>query len=273
MHIAAINSQKIQSLVEYLAPFERQALFLLGNILNHLQPSFLYAAQEKNEILGLCGYYPTFQSCAIFSKNAAASIQLAKTAAKRHPIAALLGMADMVKPAYELFLEMGKEPIGSPEKLFFELEIGRDFIPFPPLEGTIRPIQEKDVDAAVLLTRYLHSEPPYEPIREVERVQIRSSPLMFCLELDGKVVSIASTNGKAIKAFQILGVVTDPAYQRRGFAKAVCSHMIKHMQRAGAERAIIFTDPDNIAAKKCYLDLGFKITDRFYIALYKVDAK
>jgi ribosomal protein S18 acetylase RimI-like enzyme len=67
--------------------------------------------------------------------------------------------------------------------------------------------------------------------------------------MEGKVVSIASSNGLAIKAFQILGVSTDPDYQRKGYAKAVCSFLISHMQEKGATKAVIFTGEENIAAK------------------------
>jgi hypothetical protein len=41
------------------------------------------------------------------------------------------------------------------------------------------------------------------------------------------------------------------------------------MQKKGAEKAVIFTGKENIAARKCYLDLGFQITDGYYVGLFE----
>jgi predicted GNAT family acetyltransferase len=73
----------------------------------------------------------------------------------------------------------------------------------------------------------------------------------------------------ALEAFQILGVVTDPLFRRRGFAKAVCSHLIATMRDRGAKKAVLFTTPDNAAARKCYLDLGFVITGQYDVAVFE----
>ena len=125
------------------------------------------------------------------------------------------------------------------------------------------------MDAAVRLHRLIHSISTEQPITEEERAKIRLSSVTFCMEINEKIVAIASSNGLAISAFQILGVATDPAFRRKGYAKAVCSHLIRHMEQWGAARAIIFTGEENIAARKCYLDLGFQITDRYYAAIFQ----
>ena len=106
MIVVECNHQSTQSLVEYLAPFETQALFLLGNLLHSKQPCFLYAAMQNDEIRGICGYYPVFCSCSFFSQDTTASRALGRYVAEKHPICALLGMKEMVKPAYDLFLEL-----------------------------------------------------------------------------------------------------------------------------------------------------------------------
>jgi ribosomal protein S18 acetylase RimI-like enzyme len=64
-------------------------------------------------------------------------------------------------------------------------------------------------------------------------------------------------------------VATDPAYQRRGYAKAICLHLIELMQKKGAHKAVIFTDKENIAGQKCYLDLSFEITDEYFLAYFE----
>ena len=271
MEITAVDSSEPgvrQRLIDYLRPVETRALFIVGNVQANFQPSFLYTAQNNGALVGVCGYYPTFRSCSIFSETAEASRALAHKIFDQHIIGALLGMAEMAKPAYDELLKLGKVALNSPEQLFLELAM-ENFQPHFTREGIIRSIENRDVDAAVLLHRQIHQQSTEKPITEEERIRIRASSVKFCLEIDGKIVTVANSNGLAIEAFQLLGVSTDPAFQRRGFAKAVCSHLIAHMQKKGAKTAVIFTGADNIAAIKCYMDLGFRVTDRYYIAEFE----
>jgi GNAT superfamily N-acetyltransferase len=267
-------------LTDFLSPYETQALFLLGNELNPKQQCVLYAFVATHPlevprrqgpdttVLGVCGYYPAFRSCSLFTLTPEASEALGTHVAKRHPITALLGTAQSAKPAYEALMTMGYTPLGAPEKAFFEMDIAKDFRPVPCPAGIIRPLEPQDEDAAIMLLRHMNSPPIAGPITNEERARLRANPIIFCLELDGKIVSLASTNGKAIHAFQILGVVTDPAYRNRGYAKAVCSHLIAFMKETGATRAVLFTGKENAAATRCYRDLGFTITGDYYVALF-----
>jgi len=157
--------------------------------------------------------------------------------------------------------------ITNPQHEFFELDM-KNFKPFFTKDGKITSIEKDDIDNAVLLLRYLDNIPKETPITNEERTKVLASSEKFCLKIDRKIVSIASSNGLAIKAFQILGVVTHPDYRNKGYAKAVCSYLISHMKDKGANKAIIFTGEDNIAAKKCYLDLGFQIVDKYYFAIF-----
>lgn len=256
-------------LVAYLAPYEVHALFLLGNLQNRFKPAFTYVAKENNQIVGICAYYPIFQSCTIFATSPEAAKTFAKIVLREHPtVTALLGMSKMVAPAYAEFIASGRMPKKSPEADFFELTI-KNFIPFVLPNVLIRPITDSDVATVARLHRLIHHAPLEDPITEEERARVRASTISFCVEVDGNIVSVATSNGLALRAFQILGVATDPAYQRRGYAKAVCSHLIEFMREKGAEKAIIFTGNENAPARKCYLDLGFQITDKYSVALFK----
>ncbi|MEI6242239.1 MAG: GNAT family N-acetyltransferase [Chlamydiota bacterium] len=261
------NDQVRKELISYLAEQETKALFLVGNLQESSLPSFVYVAKLKGKMVGVCGYYPSFGSVSIFSENAEASTEFAKVVIKQHSISALLGMADMAKPAYEVFVANGMVSKSPPEQFFLELKMD-DFKPYVCKEGKIRAVEEKDEDTVVLLMRQLHGASKAEPITEAERLRVRSSSVMFCLEIEDQIVCIASSNGMAIKAFQILGVVTDPKFQKRGFAKAVCSHLISYMKNKGARNAVIFTGKENIPAQKCYFALGFNITDKYFFAMF-----
>ncbi|MBF8262465.1 MAG: putative acetyltransferase [Parachlamydiales bacterium] len=121
-----------KALIAYLKPHETQALFLLGNLQSHFQPSFVYVAKKNNRMVGVCGYYPTFQSCTIFTESSAVSQTFALVILNKHSsINVLLGMANMTKPVYDEFVVQGREPINAPEKLFFELTM-KNFKPFTP---------------------------------------------------------------------------------------------------------------------------------------------
>ena len=273
MHIVEADlgkKQVCQDLIAYLRPHETHALFLLGNFQNHFQPAFTYIAKENNRIVGVCGYYPTFQSCTVFSESSEASRAFAQTVLRKHSsVNSLLGMSKMVEPAYAEFVALGCKPISPPEMDFFELAT-KNFKPFSLPGVSIRQVTYQDIDSVARLQRLIHHVIAMDaPITEEERVKVRTSDASFCLEADGKIVAVANSNGLAIHAFQILGVATDPAYQRRGYAKALCSHLIQFMQKKGAEKAVIFTGKENTAARKCYQDLGFQITDDYCVGLFE----
>jgi hypothetical protein len=131
-----------KELIAYLALHEAQALFLLGNLQSHFQPAFTYIANENNRVVGVCGYYPTFQSCTIFSESDEASKAFAQIVLKKHPMVnTLLGMSKMIEPAYAEFVAAGRKPINPPERDFFELAM-EHFKPFSLPEVLIRPVAD-----------------------------------------------------------------------------------------------------------------------------------
>jgi len=260
------NCQK--ELIDYLAKNEARALFLIGNLTQNFQSSFIYVAKQNKQIIGVCCYYYIFKSCSIYAETDVASKELAKKVIAVHSISSLLGMKHMIKPAYEEFLKYKKKAINNPEKLFFELDMN-NFKPYFTEDGEIGPIEKNDIDEAVLLQRQIHNIPKENPITEEDRLKVIKSSVKFGVKINGKLISIATSNGLAIKAFQILGVATKSNYKKKGYAKAVCSHLISYMKKKGANKAVIFTGENNTAAKKCYLDLGFQIVDKYYFALFE----
>lgn len=263
------NAASRSELVAYLSRQETQCLFLLGNLLHPFGPSWLYAARSEGKLVGVGGYYLPFRAFSLFSESASVSRALARHVAHLHSVTALVGMASMTQPAYEELLAQGLKTLGDPTNDFYELD-ALSFQPFVSKEGLIRPMEPRDVDPAARLSRLLQSEPSTAPVDDEERRKILSTSLRFCLEMNGRVVSMASSNGLCVKAFQILGVATDPSFQRKGFARAVCSHLISFMFAQGATKAVLFTGQKNVAAQHCYTALGFQITDRYYVGRFQV---
>jgi len=261
-----------KEIVQLLQKNEKASLFPLGNLFNNLLPTKCYCAYENNTLIGVCDYYGIYKSACIYTESNEVSKQFGKILAQEKelqtPLETLLGMENMVHPAYEELIRSGKKPSNTPQKNFFELSLD-NIQPFYVETGLIRPIEEKDATEAALLRRYIHNTTQEKPVTDIEREQILRNPEKFCVEIDGKVASIAFSNGIALEAFQILGVATAPQYRGKGLAKALCTFLISHMQEKGAKTAVLFTDLDNIAATKCYQSLGFSITDTFYVAQFE----
>ena len=128
-------------------------------------------------------------------------------------------------------------------------------------------MRETDLPQVVRLLRHLRNDWALDhPVVEQEELaNARLAILRHVLEIDGRIVSIASTNGKGITAFQVMGVVTAPDARGRGYAGAVCTSLHHDMARQGATRCVLFTPPDNLTAQRCYQRLGFRQTGMFYI--------
>jgi predicted GNAT family acetyltransferase len=253
-----------EAMVSFLLPHEKYALFLLGNLKNPHFTGNYFVARNRGKIQGVAAYFPLFSSCSLFTEDPAISREFAKVL-REFPVKTLLGMDFCTKAAYEEFLKAGFVPARNPSQIFMELSLTNFRFVDSKSGGVIRRMEEKDVDGVILLHRFLHHTHE-APVQEEERERIRLTDVTYCMELDNKIVSTACSNGLAGKVFQILGVVTHPDYQRRGCAKAVCSHLIRHFEKEGAKEATLFTGHDNINAQRCYKALGFIPTCDFYMA-------
>ncbi|MBN1915080.1 MAG: GNAT family N-acetyltransferase [Parachlamydiales bacterium] len=261
------DEQQCKEIVNYLVPHERQSLFLLGNLLSSVIPFDLYVVRQDEHIVGVLGYDLLFQSCSVFSATKEASRALGEHVVQLYEIRGLTGMKVMAHPVLDVFLRYGLQSLKDAEKVFLECDL-RSFQPFALSAGKIRRVEARDVDKVVLLKRYLSAISLDQPISAEEQSKALAGE-SYCLEIDGKMVSVASTNGLVVKIFQILGVATDPLFRGRGFAKAVCSYLMQRMKERGAERAIIFTDRENDVALRCYKALGFQQTDSYYCVSFK----
>ncbi len=250
---------------EYLEPHESHALFLLGNMKMEFPGSHLYAASEGGQWLGIAGYYDSYTSVALFAENAKASRALVRHASVAHPeIRFLSGAESCAGPACDELLSLGYRLNSDPQLAFMALE-GQP--PYQKGEELCRPFREEDIDGIAWLLRYRHGRPLGAQATPAELENIRRTYLCHVLVREGKVISVASTNGMGIRTFQILGVATDETFRGQGFAAAVCASIIREMGRRGAARCVLFTEKDNIPAQRCYFRMGFQLAGTFYLAL------
>lgn len=248
----------------FLAPHEPHAMFILGNLRTNRKTD-LYVAGNNGQWAGVCGYYGTFKSLIPFSTDQQVVRELVNHMASIHPeINWLNGIDYMAAPAYEQLLSLGYRPGNDPHQVFMELE-GQP----PPQAGEslCRLFRDDDAEQTVRVLRAMDPEKePDAPVTQEELCQIRLNPDRWVLVQDDQVVSTAATSGMGIRACQIIGLATDAGYRRRGYASAVCAHLIRAMANRGARSSLLFTGHENFAAQRCYHGLGFRITGKYYVA-------
>ena len=257
-------------LIDYLTPYECQALFLIGNLVNgHAGAHFYYLARDGNRHLGLAGYFPRFRSASLFTEDPAITRTLVTHLTQCHPQIDFLTAVESVGiPACDQIYTLGYVPANDPRQTFMELAIPDDF-PQVPHEEHARPIEPRDGEAAAILMRSLQAPDRTGPVTDAELERVLLNRERVVLEIEGQVVSTATTNGVGVHAFQILGVSTSPAHRNRGYARAVCAALIRRMQATrSARHAVLFTGLENAAAQRCYRSLGFRTTGTYYMAKF-----
>lgn len=80
-------------------------------------------------------------------------------------------------------------------------------------------------------------------------------------------VSYAVFNAMLPDIVQIGGVWTAPEFRGRGYARSVVAGSLLSARKQGVERAVLFADPGNEAARRAYLFLGFHIVGDYGLVL------
>ena len=256
-------------LIDYLTPHETQALFLIGNLVNGYAGSHYYVAREGDRYAGVAGYFDRPRSASLFAEDAAAARALVTHLTQHHPQIDFVNAVESIGvPASDQMQALGYLPANDPRQTFMEFTIPDEF-PKVPHEEHARPIDPRDGQAAALLMRALQAPDRTGPVTEAELERVLMNPQRMVLEINGQVVSTATTNGVGVHAFQILGVSTNPAHRNRGYARAVCAALIRRMQATrNARHAVLFTGLENAAAQRCYHSLGFRTTGTYYMAKF-----
>jgi RimJ/RimL family protein N-acetyltransferase len=117
----------------------------------------------------------------------------------------------------------------------FDVESRNPLMACPP--DAFRPMM-----AAAIAVRFEATDPQY-PGR-----------MRTIATIDGAVAGHASLGGIEGVA-ELYGVVTEPAFRRRGVASALCSALMQwHFDRGGS---LVFLDAENLGAEALYQRLGF----------------
>jgi len=80
-------------------------------------------------------------------------------------------------------------------------------------------------------------------------------------------VSYSVFNAMLPDIVQIGGVWTAPEFRGRGYARSAVAGSLLSARKQGIERAVLFADPTNEAARRAYLFLGFRIVGDYGLVL------
>lgn len=259
-----------RGLVQWLAPHEPHALFLLGNLAAKFPGSHLYVGYRDGVMVGIGGYYERPRSVCPFALDPGSAIAILRFIAARHPqIDAVNAIESIGLPCAQAMQQLGYQLEDDPRQVFMELPLPPGGLPHVTHEDNVRLMESSDAQRVAALMRHLQRPGDTSPITQAEIDRLLGNKNRVVLEVDGQIVATANTNGIGIRAFQLLGVVTDPEHRNRGYARAACAALIRRMHAQGAQHAVLFTNPDNLSAQRCYSRLGFRITGEYCMALFK----
>lgn len=80
----------------------------------------------------------------------------------------------------------------------------------------------------------------------------------FVLEVERQPVSMCTYNAQAGDMVQIGGVWTPSGLRGRGYARSVVAGALRNGRREGLKRAVLYTEPENVMARRAYEALGFQ---------------
>jgi len=80
-------------------------------------------------------------------------------------------------------------------------------------------------------------------------------------------VSFSGFNAMVPDAVQIGGVYTPPELRGKGYGRCAVAGSLVAAQAQGVSRSILFTGKDNVAARRAYLALGYRIVGEYGLVL------
>jgi len=89
----------------------------------------------------------------------------------------------------------------------------------------------------------------------------------WVLVAGSRPVSYSVFNAMLPEIVQIGGVWTPPECRGRGYARSVVAGSLLAARKQGVQRAVLFADPLNAAARAAYLALGFRIVGDYGLVL------
>lgn len=95
----------------------------------------------------------------------------------------------------------------------------------------------------------------------------------FVLREEGRPVAFSGFNARLPDVVQVGGVFTPPALRGRGHARSVVAGSLLAVRDTGVPRAVLFTERENLAARRAYLALGFRVVGDYGMVFFEAAAR
>jgi len=263
--IRELHAADRQAILDLAYRRERENLFLIGNLESSaaFSENRFFGAFRGDDLQAVSAWFGRFGSFVAAGEEAVIpSVVDAAAEAKVH-----IESVPMVQPLASLVVlqlhRRGLIPRPEHQSLFLELKRQA----FRPQESTARPAREEDRDALVLLQRALHERSADAPITQQERNRIMIEAAVVA-EADGVIAATATAGVRSRRFAQMVGVITDARFRRRGLAAGCVSALCQQCFAEGKEAVLLFTEAHNLAAQALYAKLGFTIIGDFLLAEY-----
>jgi RimJ/RimL family protein N-acetyltransferase len=273
------------ALRDFLAPYEASSMFLLANSRaaglvdqgQALQGTYV-AAIEPGKWSGVAAHY--WNGILVLQAPEARTLEpVARAAILRsgRELRGLVGPREQVFGALRaLSLQDRPTTHDSREKLY-ELSLAELRVPDALASGRIvcrRPrASELDVLAAWRAEFSIESLglSDGDDLRAESRADLvrqdANGSVWIALE-DGRPVSLSAFNARLPAIVQVGGVYTPPEWRGRGYARCAVAGSLLAMRQAGAERAVLFTEEKNSAARAAYEALGFRVVGDYGLVIF-----
>ena len=273
------------ALRDFLAPYEASSMFLLANSRaaglvdqgQALQGTYV-AAIEPGKWSGVAAHY--WNGILVLQAPDARTLEpVARAAILRsgRELRGLVGPREQVFGALRaLSLQERPTTHDSREKLY-ELSLVQLRVPDALASGRVvcrRPrASELDVLAAWRAEFSIESLglSDGDDLRAESRADLvrqdANGSVWIALE-DGRPVSLSAFNARLPAIVQVGGVYTPPEWRGRGYARCAVAGSLLAMRQAGAERAVLFTEEKNAAARAAYEALGFRVVGDYGLVIF-----
>src|SRR5690606_14753483 len=88
------------------------------------------------------------------------------------------------------------------------------------------------------------------------------------LVISRRALNTSGFNAEALGVVQVGGLWTPMPFRGRGYGRAVVAGSLLDRRAAGATRSVLFTGPDDFAAQRVYLSLGYRHTGEYGMWLF-----
>lgn len=122
----------------------------------------------------------------------------------------------------------------------------------------------QDIDRVMDLYRQVSSFVDINPV--AKRIDMENGVARtYYIEVDGQMVSSASTAAENTMSAMIVGVCTLEAYEKKGMASACVYQLCRDVMAEGKELCLFYDNPD---AGRIYERLGFKCIDKWMMVSF-----